>query len=339
LPPEIELGDYHSIRITPETMNITDENIEEAIENLRSMHATLEPVEREVEFADVVTIDIKATVEDETVLDREGESFKVSRDLEPAPGFAEQLAGMNAGDEKEFTLTFPDDHPNEELAGKECHYEVSISAVKVEILPEMDDEFAKSLGKEVETVEQLREKLTENMQASAERESRNKLESDVMEAVIDQSKIEFPPLFTEQEIERLASEQMMRMGGIQLDDFLKYRGITREEFSDELRPTAEKRVRGSLVLGKVKEAESIEVADEEIDAEIEQTLQDMGEQGEQLREMFNTPQGRESVRDRLLTRKTLDSLIESTTVGDAEPTDETPDQSPEAQEETAAEEE
>ncbi len=339
LPPEIELGDYHSIRITPETMNITDEDIEEAIENLRSMHATLEPVEREVEFADVVTIDIKATVEDETVLDREGESFKVSRDLEPAPGFAEQLAGMNAGDEKEFTLTFPDDHPNEELAGKECHYEVSISAVKVEILPEMDDEFAKSLGKEVETVEQLREKLTENMQASAERESRNKLESDVMEAVIDQSKIEFPPLFTEQEIERLASEQMMRMGGIQLDDFLKYRGITREEFSDELRPTAEKRVRGSLVLGKVKEAESIEVADEEIDAEIEQTLQDMGEQGEQLREMFNTPQGRESVRDRLLTRKTLDSLIESTTVGDAEPTDETPDQSPEAQEETAAEEE
>ncbi len=323
MPPLVELGDYHSIRITPATIKITDENIDAGIENLRKAYATLEPVEREVEFEDVVTVSVKATVENETVLDREGESFKVSRESEPAPGFAEQLAGMNSGDEKEFTLSFPDDHPNEKLAGKECHYKVSISAVKIETLPKMDDEFAKSLGMGVETIEQLREKMAKNMQASADRENRNKLESDVIEAVINQSKIEFPPLFTDQEIELLVNEQMMRMGGIKLEDFLKYRGITIEEFNNELRPIAERRVRGSLVLGRVSTAENIKVTDAEIDAEIDQSIRDMGEQGEKIREVFNNPQARETVRDRLLTRNTLNRLIEIATSAEEAPSAET----------------
>ncbi|MFO8100640.1 MAG: trigger factor [Dehalococcoidia bacterium] len=317
MPPTVELGDYHSIRITPEPIEITEENVDEAIENLRKSYATLEPAEREVQYEDVVTLDITATVEDKTILEREGESLKVSESSDvPVPGFTEQLVGMKAGEEKEFILPFPEDHPNEELAGKECQFKVKLSAVKVEILPEVDDEFAKSLGQGVETVEQLREKLRENLNASAEMESRNKLESDVIEAVIEQSKIEFPPIFTDQEIEQMINEQMMRMGGMQVEDFLKYRGITKEELNAELRPTAERRVRGSLILGKVNEAENITVSDEEIDAEIERTLQNVGEQGERMREMFSSPQARESVRDRLLTRNTLDRLIEIATSGE-----------------------
>ena len=320
LPPVIELGDYHSIRITPETIEITKESIDEGIENLRKMHTTLEPVEREVQLNDVVTIDIKATIGDKVVLDREGESFKVSQEFEPAPGFAEQITGMKSGDEKEFALIFPDDHPNEELAGKECQYKVSLSAIKVEILPELDDEFAKSLGREVETVEQLREKMEENLRTSAERESRNKLETDVVEAVTNQSKVEFPSLFTEQEIDQLANEQMMRFGGMRIEDFLRYRGITEEEFRGELRPIAEKRVLGSLALNKVREAENIEISNEEIASEIDRIIQDAGEQSEQVRAMFESQEARNSIGGRLLTEKTLNHLIEIATSGEAEPT-------------------
>jgi len=319
--PVVELGDYHSIRVTPETIKITEENIDEGIENLRKMQTTLEPVEREVQFDDVANIDITATVDDKTVLDREGDSIKLTEDSDvPTPGFAKQIIGMKAGDEKEFTLPFPEDHANEELAGKDCRFKVSISDIKIEVLPELGDEFAKSLGQEIETMDQLREKLAENMRAAAERDVRNKVETEVLEAIANQSKVEFPAILTEHEIDRMANEQMMRFGGMQVEDFLRYRGITEEDFRNELRPTAENRVRNSLVLNKVHEIESIEITDDEISAEIDRVIEEAGEQGEQVRAMFNAPEARDSIRGRLLTEKTLNNLIEMATSGEAEPT-------------------
>lgn len=329
VPPEVELGDYHSIRVATEPVEITEENIEQGIDNLRKMHATQEPVEYEVQFDDIVTLDIKATVDDEVILDREADSFRVTEGTDvPAPGFAEELVGMTAGDQKTFTLTFPEEHSNSEIAGKQCQFDVSISAVKIEVLPELNDEFAKSLGEDIETVAQLRQRLEENMRKSAERESRQKLESDVIEALANISTVEFPPVFTEQEIDRLASEQMQRFGGMEVEDFLRYRGITEAQFRDELRPTAEHRVRSSLILNKVHDVENIEVTSEEIDAEIDRMIAESGQDSEHLRNIFASGPGQETVRDRLLTQKTFDRLIEIAT---AETETETDDQNAEAE--------
>ncbi len=340
IPPEVELGDYHSINITPEPIEITDDDISQGIENLRKMHAIQEPVEREAQFNDVVTININATVEDKTILERESDTFRLTEGSDiPTPGFVDEIVGMSAGDEKEFTLTFPENHPNEELIGKDCDFSVSISAVKEETLPELDDEFAKSLGQEIETVDQLKEKLQTNMRSSAERENRTKLENEVIDAIADISSIEFPAIFTEQQIDQIAEDQMMRMGGMKLEDFLRYRGATEEDFRNDLRPTAEKRVIGSLILNKVHEAENITIDDAEIDAEIDRIVEEAGEQGEMARQMFSSAEAKDSTRGRLLTEKTLKTLIEIATSGGAESTDETPNEVPETKEETAAEEE
>jgi trigger factor len=171
--PVVELGDYHVIRATPEMVEITDDKVEEALENLRHVHASWEPVEREARFGDMVALDVMGTVEGNTVLDRKGSTYHITEgSTAPVPGFAEQLVDMKAGEEKQFTLSFPKDHSTKELAGKDCLFKASVSEIKEAHLPELNDEFVKGLNENLETVDQLRERIASNLQAAAERETR-----------------------------------------------------------------------------------------------------------------------------------------------------------------------
>ena len=320
LRPVVELGDYRTIKVTPNIVDITDEAIDNAVENLRHANASWEPVEREARFGDLVTINVKGVVEQETVLDNEGVEYHLTADSTmPVPGFAEHIVGMQLGEENEFRISFPEDWPTAEYAGKECTFKVSTSAVKEEKLPELDDTLAKSIGQEIETVEQLREKISGNLRVVAEREAKNKMESDVIEAAVEQSTIEFPAILTEREIDRMVNEQLMRLGGMTFEDYLKYRGITEEEFRDQLREGAGKRVANSLFLMKVREEENIEIDENEINAEIDRMVQNAGEQGEQIQQMLDSPQARESIRNDLLTHKTLEHLIKIATGEPLEP--------------------
>lgn len=323
--PEVELGDYHSIRVTKDKVEITDENVDQGLENLRQMQATHEPVEREAGLNDMVTIDVEGIVEEKSILDSKESQYRITENsVMPVAGFAQQLHGMKAGDQKEFTLPFPEDHDSEEVAGKDCLFKVSMTDVKEEKLPEVDDEFAKSMGQGIETVDQLKERLLENITTAAERESRSKLENETIDAVAAGSKVEFPAVFTEQEIDRLANEQMTRLGGIQVQDFLKYRGITEEDFRNELRPVAEKRVISSLVLNKVHDAENIEVSEDDINSEVDRIVEEAGEeQREMAQNMFASMDARESIRGRLLTEKTLNFLIDIATSDETIPEDKT----------------
>jgi trigger factor len=276
-------------------------------------------VEREARLGDLVTLDVEGTVEGNTVLDNKDTEYQLSpNSAMPVPGFAEQISGMKVGEEIEFTLPFPDDHPNAELSGKECCFKASISEVKEEHLPELDDAFVKSLGQDLETIEQIRERLADNLQAAAEREARNKLENQVIDAVVDLATVEFPAVLVEQEIDRMGREQLMRLGGMNLETYLGYRGMTEEDFRSELRPLAERRVKSSLVLNEVYGAENIEINDAEVDAEVERMVQNAGERSEQIQQMFSSPEARDSVRSELLTRKTIDRLIEIATSEDIE---------------------
>jgi len=310
--PVVELGDYRAIKVTPEAVEITDDEVNEVLENLRHTQALWEPVEREAHLGDLVAIDVEGMVEGKTVLDNKGSQYQLSpNSAMPVPGFAEQIVGMRMGEEKAFILPFPEDFSTAELVGKECHFRASISEVKEEHLPELDDEFVKGLGQDLETLEQLRERIANNLKAVAEQEAKSKLESQVMEAVVGLANLEFPAILTEQEIDRMAREQTIRFGG-----------ITEEEFRHQARPVAERRIANSLVIGKVCEEEKIEVNGAETDAEVERRVQSAGEQGEQTRQTFSSPEARESLQNELLTRKTIDRLIELATTEDVGPGEE-----------------
>ncbi len=305
--PTVELGDYRQIRLTPEGVEVGEEQIDEVVEQIRHQHAIWEPVERAVSFGDLVTIDVECSINGKPFLAQKGAQYHVIQDSpSPVPGFAEKLVGMEKG-EKEFTISFPPDYAISELAGKEYLFKVLLAEVKEKRLPELGDDFAKGVGEGFETVELLRKRIAADLKSRAEEIAKRRFEERVVEKVIDDAKLEFPPILVEREIDRLIAERVESRIG--LDDYLRGVKMTREELRDELRPLATKRVTRSLVLGKVAEEEKMEVGAAEIDAEIEAMAKRAGEQADEIRRIFSSPSSRQSLERMLIARKTVERLV------------------------------
>lgn len=322
LRPTVDLGNYKEISIPPEPVEVAEGEVERVIEELRQQHAPWEPVERPIGFGDLVTIDVVGTVDNRPVIDRKDLQFQVLQDMPfPIPGFAEKLEGLENGQEKEFSLSFPADYGSSELAGKECLFTVRVSEIKEKKLPELDDEFAKSIGEGFETVDSLRERVVSNLWLMAEERARSRHEEKVIDAAVEMAQVEFPPLLVERDIDRLMAEQEreLRANRVSLQDYLRSRKKTEEELREELRPLATKRVRQSLVVGKVIEEEGIEVTEEEIDNEIEAIFEGVDETAEETKRQFNSPPARQSLKDMIATRKAVKRLLEIAS-GEAEST-------------------
>jgi len=313
LKPAIKLGDYGSIRLTPEPVQITEDDINSAMEQLCHRYATWEPVERQVDLGDLVSLDVQSNIEDEPFINQKGAQYQVLSDLPfPAPGFAEQLLGMKRDEEKEFKLQFPSDYPRRELAGKEASFQVRVTEIKQERLPELNDEFARQIDPDFESLDSLREKVSANLRLEAEEKAKMDFEEQVVEAVVDLAQLEFPPVLVEVEINQLVDERSKywQRGDQGLEEYLRSINKTEEELREELHPLAVKRVTWSLVLEKVTEEEKIEVSDSELEAEIENLTKSAGESKDELEKLLNTPQSHESIKQRLIIRKTIQRLVE-----------------------------
>ena len=313
LKPIIKPGDYHHIKVTPEPVELVEDDVNAAIEQLRHGQATWEPVERPVEFDDLVALDIESNIEDKPFINRKGIQYQVVHDLPfPAPGFAEQLLGMKRNEDKEFKLQFPSDFPNAELVGKEPSFKVRVSEVKQERLPELDDEFARGLNPDFKSLDSLREEVSADLKLRAEEKARIDFEERVIEAVVDIAKLEFPPILVERETDRLLNQRLQRlqMGEQGLEEYLRSKNKTKEELREELHPLATKGVTRSLVLGKIAEEEKIEVTDSEIEAEIESITKGAAEKKDELQKFLNRLEFRESIKQLLTTRKTIQQLVE-----------------------------
>lgn len=306
LRPTVELGNYREIRVDPEPVEVAEEEMEKAIEQVRYQHAPWQPVERPIQFGDLVTIDVKGSLEDGSLLDRKDLQYQVLKALPfPVPGFSEQLEGLDKGEEKEFTISFPADYEISHLAGKEYLFRVVVSEIKEQKLPEVNDEFAKSVGEGFEDLESLRQRIASALKALAEEKERRRFEEKVIDAVVELSKVDFPPVLVEREIDRLIRETEAS-----LEEGIRSRGRSEEELREELRPLATRRATIYLVLGKMAEEERIEVAEAEIEEEVEAIAQSAGERGEEIRRMFNSTTARQSLKEVLLTRKTVKRLME-----------------------------
>ena len=315
LKPTVELGDYKSLKVEKETIEVTSEKVDEVIEQLRHQNATWEPVEgRAVGFDDLLIMDIVGTMGEKNVIEQKGAQYQVTAGQTfPVLGFAEQLVGMNPGDEKEFELEYPEDYGDEELAGNKVKFKINAIEIKKEVLPEISDDFAKTVGAEFETMAALREKAETDMKERAEQQSKTNFEEEIIHGIADISKVEYPPILVESEITRILNQQFQRSSQ-SLEDYLDTVGKTEEQVREDLRPVAEHRVVHSLVLSKVAEVEEIEVSNEEVDEEIENMVKDSTDRKDELRKFFNDPQIRDSIVQNMLTRKTMEKLTEYTAV-------------------------
>lgn len=314
LPPTVKLGDYASLRLTPQPAASTEDEVDSVIDRLRHQQASWEPVEREVGFGDLAVFDVESTARGKTFINQKGVQYQVLKDYPaPLPGFAEQLVGMERDGAREFSLQIPTDYPDKELAGKEAHFKVALSEVKQERLPELDDEFARGIDPKFETLTSLRREVADNLRLRAEEKARLDFEEKVIEAVVGLAEVEFPPFLVDMETSRLLDQRLRqwRESGQGLEEYLASINKTEEELKEELRPPATQRVMRSLVLDKVAQEEKIEASDAEIDGEIEDMAGGVPEnRREEFTKLMSTPQSRQSIEHLLVRRKTVQRLVE-----------------------------
>lgn len=313
--PTVELNDYTAVRVPVEEVTVDEARVEETILTLRRRAATLEPTERGIQWRDVIRMQVEGAVGEESLIEpQEAEvQFTEERDV-LFPGFEEAVLGTAKGEEVEFDIDVPDAISDERFNGKQVHFKVQIIEVKEEVLPELDEDFTKAIGEGFETVDALRDRIRADIQKHEEEQRDNRYHDAILNDLTERATLEFPPVMLEIEVDRLLHDQAGHIEKAEdMERYLASIGRTAEQLRAELEPIADVRLRRSLVLSKVAEVENIEVTDDDISAEIETMTAAAGPQAAQFRQMFDSPNGRDTIRRNLLTRKTLSRLIEIAT--------------------------
>ncbi len=288
LEPEVTLGDYKSIRKEYTPPEISDAEVEDYIKRLRLNYSTAEPVERAAEKGDLVYAKFSGKLaspaegEDENVFPERPAQFIVSDEtIEgsewPFPGFTDVFAGMSANDEKTVRHTFSEDEKDEALRGKEVDILVQVQSVKSIKLPEMDDDFAKTVG-QFETVDELRSALKDQMGQSKKDEYDDSYYTSVIDDIITGSTIKYAPQMVDHEVEHMLEHLSEDLGrqGMEMNTYFKMIGKDKDAFvAEEVRPSAIKRLERSLIIEQISRDEELKLAESDYNLAISETIQAM----------------------------------------------------------------
>jgi trigger factor len=308
--PSVDLGDYRELRVEREPVTVSEEQVNEKIEELRHRYAILEPVDRPLQMGDRVWADVRVSVDGRSVFSEDDAEVHLHQGVPVlVPGFVEELLASEKGVERQFSIHVPSDHPQRPLAGKTCLCTVLVKEIKEERLPELDDAFAALVGEGFPSLEALRERLESDLRQSAEQEADARYREKVVDGVVAAASVEFPPVLTERETEQLLRERVSSSGAGDIERYLQHMRKSEEELRQELRLRAVERIQGSLVLGKVAAVEGISVSEEDIDGEIERLVASSGPQAEEVRKVFRSAGSRDALERSLLTRKTVERLV------------------------------
>lgn len=286
LKAEVELGDYKSIRIDYTPKPVEDSAVDEVLAELQSRQAIIEPVERAAGEGDVVHLHLSGVR-----LDPEGgEPVELIRERDfspvipaesddqsgewPFPGFARRLIGVAGGDELQLKHTFEDDSEYTSLRGAETEFTVKVQEVRSRTLPALDDEFAQSVSAEYATLDELKASIREDLAEESRREYNEDYDERVMDEIVARSSFKYPQEMLEHEIEHVIEriEEQLSQQGMDIDLYLKTREMDMEAFREEARPTAERRMKKSLLLMELSDAEHISVSPDDLQEETNRTL-------------------------------------------------------------------
>lgn len=330
--PEVDLNEYNSLRAPREQVEVTDEQVEESITNLRRRYAVLEPVDRGVEWTDTIRADLTVEVEGQTEAhSEEGAEFSIREDsVVSLPGFVEHLIGLERGGPYDIEFTIDPDYQAEDLAGKKATYQITIHEVKQEVLPDLDDEFVSSLDEDLDSVEALQERLHTDLLTQLQREADVSYHEEIVDLLVATADIEYPEILVDREIDRLIDRESNHASHTEegLNQWLQAIGKSITEVRDELRESADSQVQRMLVLSELVTAEELEVGDEQIDEEIDRMVSGVAvggpeaepsvEQLTSMRQLFDTTESRGSIAGQLTTQLAIDRLAEITSAPEEE---------------------
>jgi len=271
LKPEVKLGKYKGVEIEKlEAPKVSEEDIEKELKRQQDANAKIVDVtDRPVQNGDMIKLDFAGTVDGEAFEGGKAENYDLTIGSGSfIPGFEDQLVGMNIGEEKDVNVTFPEDYGQKDLAGKAAVFACKVNAIKEKKLPELNDEFADEVS-EFSTLDEYKKEIEKNLLVRAEEQYKQTKENAAVAAAVADADIEIPDAMLETQAESLVNEfaQNLQMQGMNIDMYLQYTGLQKDQLVEQFKPQAKTRIQNSLVLEAVAKAENIEASDEDLEAE------------------------------------------------------------------------
>lgn len=269
--PEVEIGEYKGLDYTVADSEVSDDELNAELDRMRKQYADMEVKDGEAADGDTVNINYEGFRDGVAFEGGKAENYNLTLGSHSfIPGFEEGLVGVKAGEDKELNLTFPEDYYHEDLRGASVVFKVHVNEVKHEVLPELDDDFAKDVNAPgVENVEDLKKLVKDRLASSKKSKAEDEAEEKLIDQLIAAEKVDLPEVMIDNEVEDMVSnrENYFKQQGLTLDMYLKYTGSDLDAFKKSLRPDAERTVRMRLALEKIAELEKLEPTDEDYEKE------------------------------------------------------------------------
>ena len=318
LRPEVELGAYTGLTVERPKYELTDENVETQLQRMRERAADYPVVERPAQMGDLVVADLSALVDIKPEA-AEARPTMIEIGADNIPGFDDQLLGISKGEEKTFVLTYPADYPDADLAGVEAEFTISVNEIHEKKIPELDDELAQKLSNgRYQTVDELRREMRVDMEKSLIASAESETDSKLIDQILANSTVKYPPVLVESEVEDDIKELMGRLEqqSVTVPEYLERIGKTQDQLVSEITNAAAKRIEIGLLLGKVSEAENLTLADDDLNAVLAERAQEERTSPAAVRAMLESNGGMDALRNRAQAKKVLDFLRSSAIIED-----------------------
>lgn len=313
--PEVKLGDYKDLEVSvDESKEVSDQEVDDKIERERNNLAELTIKDAAAENGDTVVIDFVGTVDGVEFDGGKGDNFSLELGSgQFIPGFEEQLVGAKAGDDVEVKVTFPADYQAEDLAGKDAVFATKVHEVKSKEVPELDDELAKDIDEEVETLDELKAKYRKELEATKEIAYDDAVEGAAIEKAVENAEIvELPEEMVHDEVHRAMNEFLsnMQRQGISPEMYYQLTGTSEEDLHKQYEADADKRVRTNLVIEAIAAAEGFDATDEEIEKEITDLAAEYDMPADQVRSLLST----DMLKHDITMKKAIEAVTSSASV-------------------------
>ena len=312
LKPEVTLGEYKGVEVKKAEAVVTDEDVENELTAARKKNGRLIDVEDgAIEDGDNTIIDFTGYIDDKTFDGGAGTDYPlVIGSHSFIEGFEDQLIGKKKGETCDVNVTVPAEYHADELAGKPAKFVVTIKEVKRNELPELNDEFASEVS-DFDTLDEYKADIRKKLQEKKEQDAKVENENNVIEKVVENAQMELPQPMVDTQAREMVENYARRLQsqGLNINDYMKYTGMTPEKLMEQMRPEAEKRIKTRLVLEKVVEVENVEVSDEKLDEQINEIAASYKLEGAKLKEMMGERE-KEQIREDLKVQAAIDLLVE-----------------------------
>lgn len=310
--PEVEVKQYEGLEVEKIATEVTEEDVQADLERIQKSQARLEAVEgRKSEEGDTVVIDFDGSIDGKHFDGGKAENFELKLGSgQFIPGFEDQLIGKDAGEAVDVKVTFPENYNAKDLAGKDALFETKIHEIKVEVLPEIDDDLASDVS-EFETLAELKEDVKKNLQKNADDRDDAAMKNQLLDKLCEENEIDVPGVMVEDEIDRMVQEmnQQLAYQGLSLDQYMQILGQTMKDIREGAREDAKKRVAMRILIKAVALKEGIEATESELEEELKKFAEQYNQTVEQVKQIMGEDNLKFFAED-VRTRKAIDLMFD-----------------------------